>query len=48
MTCVVGLKVVNCDNDLISDVLGETHEYRNKKRLLLIFIMSQVDFLTAL
>lgn len=28
MTCVVGLIVINCENDLISDVLGETHVCR--------------------
>lgn len=35
MTCVVGLIVINCENDLISDVLGETHVCRIKRRLLL-------------
>lgn len=48
MTCVVGLIVINCENDLISDVLGETHVCRIKRRLLLTFMMSQVYFLTPL
>ena len=42
MTCVVGLTLINCENDLISGVLDETHECRIKRRLLLTFIISQV------